>query len=318
MSSTHSDSNSKKVYRQPQESTIQQALEALKKVSQKFEELFEKIHAYDVSYLATNSALEPVQAEMKKTKVELEKVKADLEKVKATGLMELIRKLFPGQQSGTEDSQKSARIGEYEQIIKQKSAQVEEYEQKIEKHTEPFLGLKEQVLMAVDELDQVVDTVLPFTQTWHTAVIDMARNDLLHATITPEDLIYIQDTAPIVTNSTKRFFVIKDVTKYIKVSFTIGIHYSDDRYAPPGQPIGVHYGTTGTTWRYKYGRGDYMYLRSFDYKRDLLGRDDKISRRDFQSDASIRAIISNSIATLQGVAHLFPSSSPNKPDTQTA
>jgi hypothetical protein len=357
MSSTHSDSNSQKVYRQPQEPTLQQVLEALKQVSQKVEELLEKVHAYDVSYVAANLLLEPVRAEMEKARIELEKakadlekakddlekakielkkVKADLEKVKATGLVKFIRELFPGQQNGTEDSQKSACIGKYEQIIQQKSAcieeykqiiqqksaQIKEYEQTIEKRTDSSLRLKEQILIVVDELDQVVNTVLSLSQIWATAVIKMAREDLFHATITPEDLIHIQGIAEIAEISTRQVKIVEKVTKYIKLSFTVGIYYRSNgslicpiTHAPPDKPIGVHHvRVSGTEWSYQYGIGNRMYL--YATSSNILGFETYCDR--YQTNDSIRENISTPIATLEKIAHLFPSPSPAKPDTQTA
>jgi hypothetical protein len=269
-----------------------------------------------VSYIATNVALEPVQANMKEAKADLEKAKADLEKVKATGLVEFIRKLFSGQQSGS-DSQKSARIEEYEQIIQQRSAQIKEYEQTIEKRTDPFRILKEQILKVVDELDPIVDTVLALTQTWATAVINMARDDLLRATITSEDLIYIRGIARNAANSIRTVGNIKNVTKYIKLSFTVGIYHQgvdNAIFVPPGQPIGVHHvQASGTSWSYRYGRGRCM---------DLDARDpgDVSFRRliyDFESNESIRNTISTAIATLKEIAPLFPSPVSARPNTQT-
>jgi hypothetical protein len=291
MSSTHSDSNSKKVYRQPEEPTIQDVIAVWKKSESKVEELFEKVHAYDVSYVATNLALEPVQAKMEEAKVELKKVKADLEKVKATGLVGFVRNPFSRQQSGTEDSQKSAQIEEYEQIIKQKSAQIKEYEQTIEKQTEPLPKMKEQILTLSNEVDNIVNNAYSLVSAWVKAVVPIAKNDLLNATIKPEGLIHVNDIAEVVGR-----IGFTRVTHYIRRCLT-GVSY--DEYGndfPLKEPIGHHYlkeDNLQLEWRYRYGR----YL---------------------DNELTIRESISKSIKTLEKAARFFSSPLPGKPNTQTA
>jgi hypothetical protein len=66
MSSTHSDSNSQKVYRQPEKPTIQDVIAAWKEIETKVEEMFEKVRIYVTRYKSLKSAR---AAELEKPKL---------------------------------------------------------------------------------------------------------------------------------------------------------------------------------------------------------------------------------------------------------
>jgi hypothetical protein len=310
MSSTHSDSDSKKVYRQPEKPTIQDVIAAWKKVAPKVEELFEKVYDYDVSYVATDSALEPVCAELEIANVELKKVKAELLKAKAMEWSaKLIHKILP---SNTEDKQRSDQIEEYEQAIKQKSSRIEEYEQMIKKQKEPLHKLKEQILTVANEVDEIVNNTCPLTETWTTTLIGNAKKDLLHATIKPEELIHIQGIATTAINLAKEIRIVQTATHYIRTSLIYGITYFVDGNpydTPRGKPIGHH--SVGTDLRIKW---TYGYRSRRDYP-DM--------RRNFNpsidaTNESIKETISTSITTLEQIARFFSSPLPGKSNTQTA
>jgi hypothetical protein len=166
MSSTHSDSNSKKVYRQPEKPTIQDVIAAWKEIETKVEEMFEKVHVYDVTLLSTNKIMTATRA--------------NLEKVKFTVWEKLVKTVTPGQ-SSPEDEKRIAIIEHYEKTIKEQETQ--------------RLTTRDDVLTLVKEARSLVNNATLMANSWAQTVDGYAAQDLLAHSITAEELIHIQAIA---------------------------------------------------------------------------------------------------------------------------
>jgi hypothetical protein len=166
MSSTHSDSNSKKVYRQPEKPTIQDVIAAWKEIKLKVEEMFEKIHVYDVTLLSTHRVVTDTCANLKK--------------VKFTIWEKLVKTVTPGQ-SSPEDEKRIAIIEHYEKTIEEQETQ--------------WLTTRDDVLTLVNEAKSLVKNAILMAKSWAQTVNGYAAQDLLAHSITTEELIHIQAIA---------------------------------------------------------------------------------------------------------------------------
>jgi hypothetical protein len=233
MSSSHSNSNSKKVYRQPEKLTIQTVVAAWQEIKPKVEEMFNKVHAYDVSYVATNSALQPIR-------VELERI----EFTPWDRFVISVMKILPGDQESAEDKQRSARIEKCQQTIK--------------KETDLLVNMKDQILVVVDEVGVITRKAYSLAHAWAEAVTAIAEKDMLTRAITSEELIHIKGLAAVVNEI--QFPV--NATEAIRKSLT-GVWYDDWDYAHRFAISGpIKEGTIGnhffgddfqSKWTYCYG-----------------------------------------------------------------
>jgi hypothetical protein len=166
MSSTHSDSNSKKVYRQPEKPTIQDVIAAWKEIETKVEEIFEKVHVYDVTLLSTNGVVTATRA--------------NLEKVKFTVWEKLVKTVTPGQ-SNPEDEKRIATIEHYEKTIKEQKTQ--------------WLTTRDDARTLINEAKSLESNATLMANSWAQTAEGYAAQDLLAHSITAEELIHIQAIA---------------------------------------------------------------------------------------------------------------------------
>jgi hypothetical protein len=255
MSSTHSDSNSKKVYRQPQEPTITGIVVACKEFKSKVEELFQEIHTYDLNAFHMNKTMEMARDQ--------------LAKVQFTVLEKLAKVLARGT-NRSEDEKRMAKIEHYEKIIK-------EQKDKLSTAGKSILSLP-------SEIEHMASEMSLLAHTWAKNVTDGAKQDLLRFRIAAENFICIQDTAKAVNS------------KYTELQEAIDIFSRSVRWS-------VSSGSTIGFWKYIPGKSQLDWIYS--YPRGLTNQ-------------KIIEFINHVIRFSEDSAHLFPSPSSAKPDTQTA
>jgi hypothetical protein len=175
MSSTHSDSDSKKVYRQPEKPTISDIVVACKGLLSKVEGTCKQVDIYFNSCCWETRDLIPKDVRSK--------IETELLRVKFTP-WEKFSRVLPWHQESDEDKRRVAVMTEHQQMIK--------------KYVQQFHETRNRTLAVIKEYEDIRDTIEGLIAIWTRIVNGYAEKDFFDRTITHEVYSHIKQVTKFV------------------------------------------------------------------------------------------------------------------------
>jgi hypothetical protein len=281
MSSTYSDSDSKKVYRQPEKPTIQDVIAAWKEIESKVEELLEKqVHDHDVTMISTKEVVKAARA--------------NLEKVEFTVWEKLVRVVTSGQRS-PEDEKRMVTIEYYEKTIKEQNTQLS--------------TIRNATLNLAHKVKALIEHAILLVDSWIKTMNAYAAQDRLAHSITTEELVHIQAITHTMPGyrRTRSIKCVLDHIIYILDTNTslFEEHTTIGRYDVKSD---LH-----LDWIYEY-----KHYRHYCIDWSHQGESQSEPRSNPHTNQEIKNVISTYITILEQAARFFSPPLSYKPSTQTA